>query len=122
MDWLVKVGGSLFPGDAAELCRALVGTSALVVCGGGILANTLRSYDSEFHFSDTANHKSAIMCMEDLNQPLILREGGTAITGSSINNSFRELGKKAGFKHEFGSYRYWRSHSLRKYFISTIMG
>ncbi|MEN6552883.1 MAG: site-specific integrase [Methanobacterium sp.] len=59
--------------------------------------------------------------MEDLNQPLILREWGTAITGSSMNNSFRELGRKAGFKHEFGSYRYWRSHSLRKYFISTIM-
>jgi aspartokinase-like uncharacterized kinase len=66
MDWLVKVGGSLFPEDAAELCRALVGTSALVVCGGGVLANTLRSYDSEFHFSDTANHKSAIMCMDIL--------------------------------------------------------
>lgn len=59
--------------------------------------------------------------MEDLKQPLLVRSDGSSITGSSMNAIFRTLGRRAGFQHEHGTYRPWRSHSLRKYFISTIM-
>jgi hypothetical protein len=42
MDWIVKVGGSLFPQEAVNLSKALVGKSVMVICGGGELANLLR--------------------------------------------------------------------------------
>ncbi|MEN6592023.1 MAG: delta 1-pyrroline-5-carboxylate synthetase [Methanobacterium sp.] len=66
MDWIVKVGGSLFPQEAVNLSKALVGKSVMVICGGGELANLLRQYDEKMDFSDTAAHKSAILCMDIL--------------------------------------------------------
>jgi hypothetical protein len=66
MDWIVKVGGSLFPEDAVNLSKALVGKSVMVICGGGELANLLRQYDERMDYSDTAAHKSAILCMDIL--------------------------------------------------------
>jgi 5-(aminomethyl)-3-furanmethanol phosphate kinase len=66
MEWVVKVGGSLFPEYAVELCRALSGKSAMIICGGGALANILRNYHDKIDFSDTASHKSAILCMDIL--------------------------------------------------------
>ena len=66
MEWVVKVGGSLFPEDAIEFCKALVGKNAIVVCGGGDLVNKLREYDADIKFSDTAAHKTAILCMDIL--------------------------------------------------------
>jgi hypothetical protein len=94
MDWLVKVGGSLFLEDAAELCRALVGTSSMVVCGGGVLANTLRNYDAKFHFSDTANHKSAIMCMDILGTLVADRvEGAEAVQSLEDAKKLVDVGK-----------------------------
>lgn len=66
MDWVVKIGGSLFPEDAVKLCQILTGQSALVICGGGELANLLRKYDRRMAYSSTAAHKSAILCMDIL--------------------------------------------------------
>ena len=66
MEWVVKLGGSLFPEDAIEFCSALVGKNAIVICGGGDLANKLREYDADIKFSDTAAHKTAILCMDIL--------------------------------------------------------
>ena len=66
MDWIVKVGGSLFPEDAVNLLEALVGKNVMVICGGGELGNKLRQYDEKMHFGDTAIHKSAILCMDIL--------------------------------------------------------
>ena len=39
----------------------------------------------------------------------------------SIVTNFRNTGIKAGFKKEKNAYSFWRSHSLRKYFISTFI-
>jgi aspartokinase-like uncharacterized kinase len=64
MEWVVKVGGSLFPEDAIKFCRALVGKNVLVICGGGDFANKIREYDADTGFSDTAAHKTAILCMD----------------------------------------------------------
>ncbi len=66
MDWVVKVGGSLFLDDAINLCKILVGKKVMIVCGGGALANLIRKYDKEMDFSGTATHKSAVLCMDIL--------------------------------------------------------
>ena len=72
MDWLIKIGGSLFPEKAIELCQAIVDLNnslrspkkIVFICGGGVFANKIREYNGDIHFSDTANHNSAIMCMD----------------------------------------------------------
>lgn len=64
MEWVVKLGGSLFPEDAIEFCKSLVGKKALIVCGGGEFANKIREYDEKINFSSTASHKTAIHCMD----------------------------------------------------------
>jgi len=76
MEWVVKVGGSLFPDDAIEFCKALVGKNAVVICGGGDLANKLREYDADIKFSDTAAHKTAILCMDILGMLVADKVGG----------------------------------------------
>ncbi|MCQ8905664.1 MAG: delta 1-pyrroline-5-carboxylate synthetase, partial [Methanothermobacter sp.] len=64
MEWVVKIGGSLFPEHAAALLESLEGVGAAVVCGGGSFADMVRYYDEKFGFSDTANHEAAILCMD----------------------------------------------------------
>ena len=73
MDWVVKVGGSLFPEKAIKLCESIVDLNnsieyppkkILLICGGGAFANKIRDYDHDLNFSNTANHNSAIMCMD----------------------------------------------------------
>lgn len=66
MEWVVKLGGSLFPKDAVEFCKHLVGKKSLVICGGGEFANKIREYDENMEFSDSASHKTAILCMDIL--------------------------------------------------------
>lgn len=72
MDWVIKVGGSLFPENAIKLCEAIkdlnnsnqIPIKILIVCGGGIFANKIRDYNKNLQFSNKANHKSAILCMD----------------------------------------------------------
>lgn len=59
--------------------------------------------------------------MKNLDGPLFLRAGNTPLTRSSVTTIFKNLGERAGFRHQPGTYRYWRSHSLRQYFITTII-
>jgi len=66
MEWVIKLGGSLFPQEAVRLCRALEGKNIMVVCGGGELANQLRIYHKKMGFSNTAAHKTAILSMDIL--------------------------------------------------------
>lgn len=64
MEWIVKLGGSLFPEDAVNFCKSLVGKCTIVICGGGEFANKIREYDAKIAFSNTASHKTAIYCMD----------------------------------------------------------
>jgi 5-(aminomethyl)-3-furanmethanol phosphate kinase len=69
MDWVLKIGGSLFPEKAIDICRVLVNENdvnakILIICGGGKFANKVRDYNEQIGFSNTANHRSAIMCMD----------------------------------------------------------
>jgi aspartokinase-like uncharacterized kinase len=79
MDWLIKIGGSLFPEKAIELCEAIITLNdslkspkkIVFICGGGMFANKIRNYNQDLHFSDTANHKSAILCMDIIGTLLV---------------------------------------------------
>ena len=90
MDWVVKVGGSLFPEKAIELCEAItaINNSAIspkkivFICGGGTFANKIRNYDRDMHFSNTANHYSAIMCMDIIGMLLADKVKGLEATRS----------------------------------------
>jgi aspartokinase-like uncharacterized kinase len=66
MDWVVKIGGSLFPEHAIKLAQVLKGREALIICGGGQFADLLREYDQDLGFSATATHRAAISCMDIL--------------------------------------------------------
>lgn len=46
---------------------------------------------------------------------------GGKLSRDSVVSNFKRIGINAGFKKEKGAYSYWRSHALRKYFISTII-
>jgi integrase len=59
--------------------------------------------------------------IKGLEGPLFVKINGESMTMKTVTNVFIKLGQRAGFKHEFGAYRSWRSHGLRKYFISTII-
>jgi hypothetical protein len=95
MDWVVKVGGSLFPEKAIELCEAVIALNnstrsplrrILFLCGGGAFANKIRDYDYDLHFSNTANHNSAIMCMDIVGTLLADKVGGLE-AAKSIKNA-----------------------------------
>ena len=50
MDWLIKIGGSLFPENAIKLCEAIIALNdslespkkIVFICGGGMFANKIR--------------------------------------------------------------------------------
>ena len=68
MDWVIKIGGSLFPERAIELCESIIALNnssephkkILIICGGGEFANKIREYDQVNDFSSIANHNSAM--------------------------------------------------------------
>lgn len=52
---------------------------------------------------------------------IFVNNRGAELSRDSIVTNFRRIGLEAGFQKEKGSYSYWRSHALRKYFISKII-
>ncbi|MCQ2972484.1 MAG: delta 1-pyrroline-5-carboxylate synthetase [archaeon] len=66
MEWVVKIGGSLFPNDAIEVAKTIEGTKSLIVIGGGEFTNLIRKYDEELSLSEEITHKTAIDSMDIL--------------------------------------------------------
>jgi hypothetical protein len=85
MEWVVKIGGSLFPEYSISLAKKLVGKDVLIICGGGELANQIRTYHSKTNFSPTAGHQTAILCMDILG--MLLED---KVKGSEAVRSFEE--------------------------------
>ncbi len=52
---------------------------------------------------------------------IFVNKQGEELSRDSIVTNFRRIGLEAGFKKEKGSYSFWRSHAMRKYFISKII-
>ena len=71
MEWVVKIGGSLFPEYSIGLAEKLVGRDVLIICGGGDLANQIRAYHRKMNFSPTTGHHTAILCMDILGMLLV---------------------------------------------------
>lgn len=86
MEWVVKIGGSLFPDYAINLAQKLVGKDVMVVCGGGSLANQIREYHEKINFTPTASHRTAILCMDILGQLL-----ADKVKGSKAVKSLEEV-------------------------------
>lgn len=59
--------------------------------------------------------------IENNNEPIFSNKYGGPLSSDSIVTNFRLAGKKAGFKRDKNTYSFWRSHAMRKYFISTII-
>ncbi len=102
MDWMIKIGGSLFPEKAIELCEAVIAFNNSLkcpkkigfICGGGVFADKIRYYDGDMHFSDTANHNSAIMCMDIIGTLLADRVLGLeSVKSLDMVESILEKGK-----------------------------
>lgn len=66
IEWVIKIGGSLFPNHAIKLAEALEGQNCLIVVGGGEFANLIRKYDSNIGFSNDVTHETAINSMDIL--------------------------------------------------------
>ena len=73
------------------------------------------------YLSERVNGEKENIKIKSLEDPLFVMANGQPMTMKTVTNVFIKLGQRAGFKHEFGAYRSWRSHGLRKYFISTII-
>lgn len=58
--------------------------------------------------------------IENLNEPVFVKNNGEKLSRDSVVTNFRRIGLESGFEKEHGAYSFWRSHSFRKYFISTI--
>lgn len=63
IEWVVKIGGSLFPTDAIKVAEKIKGTKSLIVTGGGEFANLIRRYDKNKGFSADVTDETAIECM-----------------------------------------------------------
>lgn len=90
MEWIVKLGGSLFHEDAVKFCKSLVGRNVLVICGGGEFANKIREYDAEMGLSDSTSHKTAILCMDILGM-LVADKVDSAETVYSLEDAKKVL-------------------------------
>lgn len=77
--------------------------------------NQILSYLRERSFG--LNEKIRI---QSINEPIFVKNNGEKLSRDSVVTNFRRIGIEAGFEKEHGAYSYWRSHSFRKYFISTI--
>lgn len=62
-----------------------------------------------------------IRIKDQAEEPVFVNNYGSKLSRDSIVTNFRRMGQEAGFKKEKGSYAFWRSHALRKYFISAII-
>lgn len=59
--------------------------------------------------------------VKSIKLPIFVKNNGEPADCDIIVTNFRRLGLMAGFKKKEGAYSFWRAHSLRKYFISTII-
>jgi len=94
MEWVVKIGGSLFPEYSINLAQELVGEDVLIICGGGHLANQIREYHHKLNFSPTTHHKTAIMCMDIVGMLLADKvKGAEAVRSLEEVKKVRDEGK-----------------------------
>ena len=91
IEWVVKIGGSLFPNDAIEVAKTIEGTKSLIVIGGGEFTNLIRKYDNLLNLSSEVTHKTAIDSMD-----ILAKLVNDKVDSSKIANSlFEKLESKS---------------------------
>lgn len=59
--------------------------------------------------------------IKNIDDYLFVRKNGLKLSRASVTGAFIHIGQKLGFENQKYSFRFWRSHGLRRYFISTIL-
>ncbi len=73
------------------------------------------------YIRERMNGRNKKIRIKNINSPIFVKKNGKPADRDIIVTNFRRIGLMAGFKKEKGAYSFWRAHSLRKYFISTII-
>lgn len=75
-----------------------------------------------YYLKDRSYGRNEKIRITDINKELFVNHNGEKLNKHTVSSNFNRIGKKLGFENsEYGAYGFWRSHGLRKYFISTII-
>jgi integrase/DNA-binding protein YbaB len=75
-----------------------------------------------YYLKDRSYGRNEKIRIIDVNKELFVNHNGEKLNKHTVSSNFNRIGKKLGFENsEYGAYGFWRSHGLRKYFISTII-
>lgn len=59
--------------------------------------------------------------IKTIDEPIFVKIDGDPMDEDLVGKNIKRAGIDAGFTKQDGAYAFWRPHSLRKYFISTII-
>lgn len=75
-----------------------------------------------YYLKERTYGRNEMIRITDNKKELFVSYNGDKLSKNNVSSTFNRIGKKLGFKNsEKGAYGFWRSHGLRKYFISTII-
>ncbi len=57
---------------------------------------------------------------DNVNDPLFITNKGEKMSSKAVTAMYREMGNKVGFSNAENTYRFWRSHNIRKYFYNIV--
>ena len=57
---------------------------------------------------------------DSINSPIFITNKGESMNGKAVTAMYREMGAKSGFVCVENTYRFWRSHNIRKYFYNIV--
>lgn len=89
---VVKLGGSLLEtGKMFDCLKHIVSQNkqTVVVCGGGLFANTVRAAQKKWHFDDIVAHEMAILAMQQ-----------TALMCQNLQPEFELFSKTQNFQNQ----------------------
>ncbi|MBI5458944.1 tyrosine-type recombinase/integrase [Methanobacterium sp.] len=73
------------------------------------------------YLKERCNGRNEKVRVDNNSDYIFASKNGGQLSRDSIVTNFRRIGELAGFKRDKNSYSFWRSHALRKYFISTFI-
>lgn len=89
---VVKLGGSLLESGKLFDCLHHIATKnqhTVVVCGGGVFADTVREAQKKWHFNDVTAHEMAILAMQQ-----------NALLCQNLQPEFRLFSKTQNFQNQ----------------------
>ena len=71
----------------------------------------------EYRYNHT---KKELRLHDDINENIFVTNKGTPMEQRTVTAMYRVMGEKVGFKTQPNTYRFWRSHNIRKYFYNIV--